>query len=427
MPVAVIESLDREGRGIARVEGKAIFIEGALPGEEVEYSSYRKKPNYEQAQTIRVLRKSAARVEAECAHFGVCGGCAMQHIEARTQVAAKQRVLEDALQHIGKVQAERMLPPVHGLPWAYRHRARLSVRMVMKKGGVLVGFHEKRSSYVADMHDCKVLPPYVAGLIDPLRELIGGLSIRERLPQIELAVGAEVTVLVLRILEAPSAEDEIALKAFADRHGIQFWYQVKGPETAAPFYPLDAPPLYYALPEFDVRIHFLPTDFTQVNHGINTILVRRALALLDPQPGEKILDLFCGLGNFSLPIARSGAQVTGIEGHPGLVERAQANARTNGLDVQFQAANLFEEESCTQLPAADKWLIDPPREGATEAVKAIGEAGPRRIVYVSCDPATLARDAGMLVHTKGYRLLAAGVINMFPHTAHVESIALFER
>ncbi|HKO89036.1 MAG TPA: 23S rRNA (uracil(1939)-C(5))-methyltransferase RlmD [Burkholderiales bacterium] len=427
MPTAIIESLDREGRGVAHVEGKAIFIEGALPGEEVEYSSYRKKANYEQAQTVRVLRQSAARTTPKCVYFGVCGGCAMQHIEPRTQVAAKQRVLEDAFRHIGKVRPERMLPPVHGMPWDYRHRARLSVRMVQKKGGVLVGFHEKRSSFVADMRYCEVLPDAIARLIEPLRKLVGALSIRERLPQIEVAIGAEVQVLVLRVIESPSPADEILLKAFADQYRIQFWLQTKGPETAQPFYPLDSSPLYYALPEFDVRIFFSPTDFTQVNHAVNTILVRRAMALLDPQPGERVLDLFCGLGNFTLPIARSGAEVTGIEGHAGLVSRAAANANANGLRAQFEVANLFEEAACARLPQADKWLLDPPREGAVEVVKAIGERGPHRIVYVSCDPATIARDAEMLVHTKGFALRAAGVVNMFPHTAHVESIALFER
>jgi 23S rRNA (uracil1939-C5)-methyltransferase len=424
---ALIESLDREGRGVAHVEGKAIFIEGALPGELVDYSSYRKKPSYEQAQTVRVLRSSAARVEPRCRYFGICGGCAMQHIHESTQVASKQRVLEDAFEHIGKVRPDRMLPPVHGEPWGYRHRARLSVRMVAKKGGVLVGFHERRSSYVADMQSCEILPAKLGRLIAPLRALMDGLSIRERLPQIEIAVGAEVTVLVLRILEPPSTEDERKLRDFAGLHAVQFWYQTAGPETAAPFYPLDAPPLYYALPEFGVNIHFLPTDFTQVNHAINTILVRRALRLLDPQPGERILDLFCGLGNFTLPIAATGATVTGFEGHPGLVERARANARINGLEAEFETANLFEEASCARLPPADKLLIDPPREGAMEVVKALPDTGMRRIVYVSCDPATLARDAGVLVHTKGYRLAAAGVVNMFPHTAHLESMALFER
>ncbi len=427
MPIAVIESLDREGRGVAHVEGKAIFIEGALPGETVEYQSYRRKPSYEHAQTVRVLRASAARVTPRCAHFGVCGGCAMQHIELHTQVAAKQRVLEDALGHIGSVRAERMLPPVYGSPWAYRHRARLSARLVPKKGGVLVGFHERRSSYVADMHGCEVLPSHVGRLIDPLRQLVAMLSIADRMPQIEVTVGDEVTVLVLRILQPLTDADEAVLKAFAGRHGIQFWLQPHGPDSARPFHPLDAPPLYYALPEFGVRLYFAPTDFTQVNHGINAVLVRRALRLLDPQPGEQVLDLFCGLGNFTLPIATSGAEVVGIEGHPGLVARAAQNAAANGLRARFEVANLFEPASCAALPTADKLLIDPPREGAIEVVKALGDDAPARIVYVSCDPATLARDAAVLVHTKGYALRAAGVVNMFPHTAHVESIALFER
>ena len=427
MGIAKIESLDREGRGVAHVEGKAIFIEGALPGETVEYSSYRKKSKYEQAEAIRIFNQSSSRVTPACTYFGVCGGCAMQHIETRTQVAAKQRVLEDALERIGKVAPERILPAVYGAPWGYRHRARMSERHVVKKGGVLVGFRERQSSFVADMRDCEVLPPHMASLISPLRDLIAGLSIPDRIPQIEVAIGAEVTILVLRILEWPSAADEIALKAFADLHGIQFWYQSKGPETAQPFYPLDAPPLYYTLPEFDVRIHFTPTDFTQVNHAVNTVLVRRALSLLDPQPGERILDLFCGLGNFTLPLARKGAVVTGIEGHAGLVERAQKNAQLNGLQADFQVANLFEEESCAKLPPADKLLLDPPREGAFEVVKSLPETGASRIVYVCCDPATLARDAGYLVEMKGYRLSAAGVVNMFPHTAHVESMALFER
>ncbi len=429
MPYAVVESLDREGRGVAHVDGKAVFIEGALPGEHVEYESYRRKPTYELAQVVTVLRESAGRVRPRCPHFGVCGGCAMQHAEPRMQVAAKQRVLEDAFEHIGKVRPERMLSPVYGQPWGYRHRARLSARLVPKKGGVLVGFHERRSSYVADMHDCFVLPPHVAALIDPLRELVGRLTIVDRMPQIEVSVGEAVTVLVFRILEPLAPEDEDLLKAFADRHGVQIWLQPKGPDSAAPYYPLDAAPLYYALPEFGVRIHFLPTDFTQVNHAINTVLVRRALRLLDPQPGERVLDLFCGLGNFTLPIATSGAAVTGYEGNPGLVARAQRNAELNGLRARFEAANLFEETTCRRLPlaAADKLLIDPPREGAIEVVKALGDDAPRRIVYVSCDPATLARDAAVLVHTKGYALKAAGVVNMFPHTAHVESIALFER
>ncbi len=433
MPVWV-ESLDREGRGVARVEGKAIFIEGGLPGELVTYSSYRRKPTYEQATATAIHEASAARELPRCPHFGVCGGCSMQHLEAHSQVAAKQRVLEDNLWHIGKVRAETILRAIYGQAWGYRHRARLSVRLVPKKGGVLVGFHERKSSFIADMTSCEVLPRSISDLIRPLRGLIAGLSIPTRLPQIELAVGEEVTVMVLRILDPLSPTDEDALRGFAAKHGIQFWLQSAGPDSAEPFFPEDAAPLYYSLPEFGVQIRFRPTDFTQVNHQVNRILVRRAMALLDPRPGERIADLFCGMGNFSLPIASRGAEVLGVEGNAELVRRAEANAGANGLAARarFQTANLFEAANCAQFGANDdggfdKLLIDPPRDGAVEVVKALGEGGPRRIVYVSCDPATLARDAEVLVHVKGYRLAAAGVINMFPHTSHVESIALFEK
>lgn len=430
----VIESLDREGRGIARVEGKAIFIEGGLPGETVSYASFKRKPNYELASVTAVHAPSAARETPRCGHFGVCGGCSLQHLEARAQVAAKQRVLEDNLWHIGKVRPETMLRAIYGLGWGYRHRARLSVRLVPKKGGVLVGFHERKSSFIADMRSCEVLPQNISDLLLPLRQLIAALSNPTRLPQIELAVGEAVTVLVLRILDPLSAADEEALRSFAQQYGIQFWLQRAGPDTAAPFFPADAPPLYYSLPEFGVRLDFRPTDFTQVNHVVNRILVRQAMALLDPRPGERIADLFCGLGNFSLPTASRGAEVLGIEGNAELVRRAETNARANGLAARarFQAVNLFEAANCIQFGGSDgsgfdKLLIDPPRDGAVEVVKALAEGGPRRIVYVSCDPATLARDAEVLVHVKGYRLAAAGVINMFPHTSHVESIALFER
>lgn len=423
--LARVESLDREGRGVARRGGKVIFIEGALSGEEVGYRSYRSKPEWELAAMTSVSRPSSARVTPRCPYFGTCGGCAMQHVELRAQVAAKQRVLEDALARIGKVVPERMLAPIHGCEWGYRHRARLSARFVPKRGGALVGFHERRSSHVAEMRSCEVLPPHVARLIVPLRELIDGLSIRERLPQIELAVGEEVTVLVLRVLAAPSRADEDRLRVFADTHAIQFWLQPKGPESAAPFHPTQAAPLYYVLPDFGVKIYFAPTDFTQVNHAVNRLLVRRALDLLAPARGERILDLFCGLGNFTLPIASCDARVVGIEASEPLVMRARGNARANGLAADFLVADLFRPT--LQLPHADKWLVDPPREGAIEVFKSLDAGGPRRIVYVSCDPATLARDAGLLVASKGYRLAAAGIVNMFPHTAHVETVALFER
>ena len=429
MPFARIESLDREGRGVAHVEGKTIFVDGAITGEDVEYSSYRKKPAWEAAQVLRIEKEASARVAPRCAFFGTCGGCSMQHVEDRAQVAAKQRVLEDALWHLGRVRPETMLRPLHGLAWGYRHRARMSVRWVEKKGGSLVGFRERRSSYVTEMTSCEVLPPKVSALIRPLRTLIDTLDMQGRIPQIEVAVGDALTVLVLRVLEAVEVEDRERLKRFAEDHGVQLWLQHEGPDSARPFWPLDAPDLYYTLPEHGLRVAFGPTDFTQVNHAVNRLLVGRALSLLDPRPGERITDFFCGLGNFTLAIAGRGAEVLGVEGSAGLVARAEENAWANGLAdrCRFVVADLFDAAACAGLPACDKALLDPPREGAIELVKSFAAKPPSRIVYVACDPATLARDSGVLVHTQGYRLAAAGVVNMFPHTSHVESIALFER
>lgn len=427
-----IESLDHEGRGIAHHNGKTFFVDGALPGEVVMADSYRRKPNFEQAQATRILKPSAFRMTPQCKYFGYCGGCSHQHLDEAAQVAVKQRVLEDCFEHIGKVAPEAILPPIHGPTWGYRTRARLSVRYVAKKGGVLVGFHEKRSSYVADMTSCEVLPARISALLPELRELVGSLSIRDRLPQIELAAGEDVDVLVLRIMEPLTTDDEAQIRAFADRHPLQIWLQPKGPDTAYPFYPLDAPELSYRLPESSLVMPFKPTEFTQVNHGINRMLIRRAMRLLDPQPGERVADFFCGLGNFSLPIARCGATVIGIEGSAGLVARGVENAQRNGLAgrCEFRVADLFQitPEAYAALGHFDKLCIDPPRDGAIELVKSLPDSGaPSRIVYVSCNPATLARDASVLVHQKGYRLVCASVANMFPHTAHVESIALFER
>lgn len=429
----IIESLDHEGRGVARAGGKVVFVDGALPGERVTARILRGKPSFDSAQVESVLRGSSYRVTPRCRHFGQCGGCSLQHLDPSAQVAAKQRILEDNLWHIGRVRAETMLRAVYGQPWEYRHRARLSVRYVAKKAGVLVGFHEKRSSYVADMRSCEVMPRRISDLIVPLRELVGRLSIRERLPQIEVACGDRVDVLVLRVLEPPSPADGALLREFADRHGVQLWLQPKGPDSARPFHPLEGPPLDYRLPESGISMPFRPTEFTQVNLPLNRILVRRALQLLNPRPGERIADFFCGLGNFALPIAHRGASVVGYEGSVALLDRAQANARHNGLEaaVDFLVSDLFQATPgwIEGQGYFDKWLVDPPRDGAVELVKSLphGEGGPRRIVYVSCNPATLARDAGILVHVKGCRLRAAGVLNMFPHTSHVESVALFER
>lgn len=441
-----VESLDLDAQGVAHdAEGKVVFIDGALPGEEVQVRVGRRKNNWEQACLVALRRESSQRVRPRCPHFGVCGGCKMQHFEVQAQVAVKQRVLEDNLWHLGKVRPELMMRPIQGPTWGYRYRARLSVRYVAKKGTVLVGFHERKSSYVADMASCEILPPHVSALLMPLRGLIGGMAARERLPQIEVAVGeqggAVVTALVLRHLEPLSEPDAQRLRAFAREHGVQWWLQPKGPETV---HLLDegGATLAYGLPEFDVVMPFKPTDFTQVNHHINAVMVSRAVHLLDLRRDERVIDWFCGLGNFTLPLARQAATVTGIEGSETLVQRARDNAVRNGLGdrTSFAARNLFEI-SPADLAAygpADKWLIDPPREGAFALAKALadvhqqpdlapGYEPPRRIVYVSCNPATLARDAGLLVHQAGYRCVAAGAINMFPHTAHVESMAVFER
>jgi 23S rRNA (uracil1939-C5)-methyltransferase len=441
-PPVAIASLDQEGRGIARIDGKAVFVEGALPGEEVTISTLKRKPTYEIARAETIVKASAARVVPRCAHFGVCGGCTLQHFDAAAQVATKQRALEDALWHLGRVRAALVLPAIHGPAWGYRHRARLSVRYVAKKGGVLVGFHERKSSFVADMTSCAVLPPKISALLPKLRTLVGALTLRDRLPQIELAVGdaaplpgATATepafVLVLRILAPLAPADAELLRAFATEHGVQFYLQTAGPETAVPFHPPDAR-LAYALPEFGLVFPYSPTEFTQVNPVINRVLVRRAIALLDPRPGERIADLFCGIGNFTLPMARRGALAVGVEGSPALVRRAEANAALNGLAgrATFRTGNLFAAtaETFEALGAFDKALVDPPREGAIAIAKALPPVGgPRRVVYVSCNPATLARDAAVLVQERGYTLAAAGVVNMFPHTAHVESVALFER
>ena len=433
--------MDAQGVGRTTTEdgsdGKVIFVEGALPGERVLYASFRRKAAFEQALLIRVLRESVMRTTPKCPYFSKCGGCSMQHLDVRAQIAVKQRVLEDNLQHIGKLRAETIYRPIHGPSWGYRYRARLAVRLIAGKGGALVGFHEKKSSFVADMETCEVLPPHVSALLMPLRSLVRDLSIRDRLPQIEVAVGAEVTALVLRILESLTPADEALLRTFADTHGVQFWLQPKGPETAYPFYPLGQE-LAYTLPEFGIRMPFKPTDFTQVNHQINRVLVSRALRLLGAQRTDRVLDLFCGIGNFTLPLARVAREVVGIEGSEGLTERALENAKANGVDghTSFACRNLFEitADDFRALGPFDKILIDPPREGALAVSKALGEIAqsgvgvlPKRIVYVSCNPATLARDAGLLVRDAGYRMTGAGVVNMFPHTSHVESIALFER
>ncbi|WP_119353685.1 23S rRNA (uracil(1939)-C(5))-methyltransferase RlmD [Azohydromonas sediminis] len=443
-----VESLDLDAQGVAHdAQGKVVFIEGALPGECVQVHVMRRKAQWEQAVVAAVRDESAQRVRPACPHFGLhagaCGGCKMQHLHPSAQVAVKQRVLEDQLWHLGKVRPERVLRPIEGPAWGYRYRARLSVRHVPKKGGVLVGFHERKSSYVADMTQCPVLPPAVGALLVPLRALVASMDARDRVPQIELAVGeapgGTVVALVLRHLEPLSASDLARLRDFARAHGVQWWLQPKGPDSV---HRLDegGAELAYALPEFGLVMPFRPTDFTQVNHAINRVLVHRAVRLLDAQPGERVIDWFCGLGNFTLPLATRAGEVLGVEGSDALVQRARDNAQRNGLAgrARFDVRNLFEldADALLTLGTAERWLVDPPREGAFALAKALvdlqqrapaGWAPPRRIVYVSCNPATLARDAGLLVHQGGWRCSAAGAVNMFPHTAHVESVAVFDR
>jgi 23S rRNA (uracil1939-C5)-methyltransferase len=370
----------------------------------------------------------------------MCGGCAMQHLDPAAQVAIKQRVLEDNLKHIGKVKAETMMRPIQGPTWGYRYRARLSIRYVQKKGTVLVGFRERKTHFITDMKSCEVLPPHVSAMLVPLRGLVGSLSIVDRVPQIELAVGEGqdglITALVMRNMAPLTADDEAKLRVFSDEYGVQWWLQPSGPDSAYQFYPTDTR-LQYTLPEYGVVMPFKPTDFTQVNHQINRVLVHRALTLLNVQKGDRVADLFCGLGNFTLPLATQAREVVGIEGSTTLTERALENARVNGLDAKttFFCRNLFEitADEWVALGKFDRLLVDPPREGAAAVAQALAEMTgereqfkPKRIVYVSCNPATLARDADVLVNQAGYVLKAGGVVNMFPHTAHVESIAVFE-
>ncbi|UTY60801.1 23S rRNA (uracil(1939)-C(5))-methyltransferase RlmD [Massilia sp. erpn] len=437
-----IKSLDMDARGVGHIDnedgtpGKVVFVEGALPGERVSYEVFRKKKNWEAARMTVLHKESAMRVKPKCEHFDYCGGCSMQHLEPTAQVAIKQRVLEDNLWHLSKVKPETMMRPMYGPTWGYRYRARLSARFVAKKGTVLVGFHEKKSVFVADIQSCQILPKHVSDMMMPLRGLIHSLSIFDKVPQIELAIGEDLTVLVMRNMEPLTADDEAKVKAFADQYQIQWWLQPKGPDTAHPFYPLDKE-LHYLLPEFGVKMPFKPVDFTQVNHHINRVLVAKALRLLEVQPEDRVADLFCGLGNFTLPLATQAREVVGIEGSTALTERALSNAKANGLDAKttFYTRNLFEvtKDDLIALGKFDRMLIDPPRDGAMALSLALAELKesnpellPKRIVYVSCSPSTLARDAGVLVHRAGYVLNKAGVVNMFPHTSHVESMAVFD-
>lgn len=433
---ATIESLTHEGHGVAHIDGKAVFVHGALPGEDVVIQYRERRARYDQAQVVEILRPSAARVaQPRCPHFGICGGCSLQHLDAAAQLAAKQQVLTDNLQRIGKVDVETLLPPQTGPAWNYRRKARLGVRVVPKKGGVLIGFRERRSSYITNLGVCATLDARVSALLPALRALIAALSCADRIPQIEVAVGDDGAVLVLRNLVALSEADYARLREFAVAHGVQIALQPGDPTSIVAVWPEAPVALHYSLPEYALRFAFGPTDFVQVNAEMNRTMIARALELLDLQPQDRVLDLFCGLGNFSLPIARYAGYVLGVEANAALVHHAQANARANAIaNAEFVQADLYTTDSGAiaalwQRGPWDKLLLDPPRTGAIEVVKALptGAEAPRRIVYVSCNPATLARDADVLVHVQGYRLACAGVMDMFPQTTHVESIALFER
>ena len=449
----LIESLDLDAQGIAhKADGKVVFIEGALPFELVNVNVHRKKNNWELGTLSHIHKESSQRVKPQCIYFGLhsnaCGGCKMQHLNPSAQVAVKQRVIEDNLWHLGKVKPEFILRPIQGLDWYYRYRARLSVRYVRKKAKVLIGFHERKSSYVADMSSCEVLPVKVSQLLLPLRALIESLEAREDCPQLELACTKTTIAFVLRHMHPLSPHDLELLRRFATAHGVQWWLQSKGPESVklmdAEGVDSESQMLSYELPDFDLVMKFRPTDFTQVNPFINEVMVSKAVSLLDISKTDRIIDWFCGLGNFTLPIATLAKEVVGIEGSQSMVDLAQFNFKLNSsspdrlCSVNFYAQNLFDmtDEKLYQLGIADKWLIDPPREGAHALINSlvslmqknelINWSAPKRIVYISCNPATLARDAGLLVHQAGYVCRSAGMLNMFPHTAHVESMAVFE-
>ncbi|MEO6968546.1 MAG: 23S rRNA (uracil(1939)-C(5))-methyltransferase RlmD [Rhodanobacteraceae bacterium] len=424
-----IADLSHDGRGVARVTGKAVFVADALPGERVRARIVRRHRQFDEAQCEEVLLASDDRVAPRCIHFGVCGGCALQHLSPQAQIAAKQRVLAENFARIGKVEPQRWLPPLTAEPWGYRRRARLSVKHVAKKGRTLVGFRERDPRYVADLTRCEVLHPALGMKLDALGALLNSLDGDASIPQIEFAAGDDSRALVLRHVAPLLQTDLDKLAAFGREHDFVMLLQPGGHDSV---YPLSAQSadLHYRLQDFDLDLHFAPLDFVQVNASLNAAMIDRALRLLDPQPDDRVLDLFCGLGNFSLPLARRVGAVCGVEGDAGLIERARDNARRNGIvNADFVVGDLTHDPRGAAWARAewDKWLLDPPRTGAAALLEHLPGKSVRRVVYVSCHPASLARDAGTLVQGRGFRLAAAGVMDMFPHTAHVESIALFER
>lgn len=424
-----VEDLATDGRGVLHQDGKAVFVPDCLPGEEVLYYPRRRRRQFDEGVLERVVTSSAERVPARCAHFGICGGCALQHAHGDAQVNFKQKQVLDVLEHVGKVRPETVAPALDGAHWGYRRRARLGVKFVPRKGGTLVGFRERSSAFIAEIEHCQVLAPEVGERIQALRTLIDGLSIRRRLPQIEVAVADNACALVLRVMDEPGPADLARLRAFSRTHDVWFYLQRGGPETIEPLLP-DTPPLHYGINGFDVTLRFEPGDFIQVNGAANVAMVSQAVQWLALSPRARVLELFAGLGNFTLPMARRCAHVIAVEGDAPLVARTRDNASRNGLsNVTAYAADLFTPQADALWLRApfDVALLDPPRSGAQEVLPLVAARAPRRIVYVSCHPATLARDTGALVQAHGYRLTRLGVIDMFPHTAHVEAMALFER
>jgi 23S rRNA (uracil1939-C5)-methyltransferase len=429
--VATIESATHDGRGIAAVSGKKVFVAGALPGETVEFIRRKSRRNFDEAELLQVIEASSDRIDAKCEAFGRCGGCSLQHVSEDYQRTIKEQTLKDNLQRIGKVEPKSWLQPMTGPVWEYRRRARLAVKDVPAKGRVLVGFRERHAPFVTDMHRCEVLTSPVGGMVDELSDLVAKLSIRARLPQIEIAIAENSTALVFRVLDAPNDADTQHLIAFGEANNCRIYLQPGGLDSLQLIQPASADEsLYYTLPEFDIRIDFEPIDFVQVNSDINQRMVHFAIEQLQAGAQDRVLDLYCGIGNFSLPLARRSGVVLGIEGEKSLVARAAENAQKNGLkNVEFRVADLSKIDGTEPWVKSgwDRVLLDPARSGAAEVVERMKLLNPERIVYVSCHPGTLARDAGTLVHEQGYQLESAGIIDMFPHTAHVESIAVFSR
>lgn len=427
-PTATVASFSHDGRGVARLEGKAVFIEGALPGETVRFRYMHRHKRYDSGELTEILEPSPNRVTPPCPHYGACGGCDLQHLRPEIQLQAKQQILAEQLERLGKVRPESWLTPITGPALGYRRRARLGVRLVPSEGGVIIGFRQRNKSFLADLATCLVLEPKVSALLPALHALIAELSCPDRIPQIEVAVGSNAAALVFRHLVPLTDEDRERLAAFGEHNDIRIYLQPARPDSIAPLWPADPEPLFYRIPAFDVEIRFEPADFIQINAAVNNATVAQALNLLEPAPTDSVLDLFSGLGNFTLPLARRAGRVLGVEGEAGLVDRARANAQRNHItNAEFVASDLYHETSGAAWAGfkPNKLLLDPPRGGAMEAIKSLAEPLPSRIVYVSCYPATLARDSEYLVRVLGYRFAAAGVMDMFPQTSHVETMALF--